>query len=57
MPTGYEVGMYADVRRIREALERIVPALERIASALEEQEVVAVRDLANFDFADKEERP
>lgn len=45
MATGYEVGMYADIRRMREALERAVPALERIATALEEQEVVAVTNL------------
>lgn len=28
MPTGYEVQMYVDIHRIREALERIADALE-----------------------------
>lgn len=30
MPTGYEVQMYVDIHRIREALERIADALESI---------------------------
>jgi hypothetical protein len=34
MATGYEVGMYADIRRIREALERIAKVLEDQVIAL-----------------------
>ena len=37
MPTGYEVQMYRDIERVRNAVERFADAMERVANALERE--------------------